>query len=382
MSEARLVPERESIASIRAVLEQNGFDLAHEILRPDYLISPFPNLQTFLPQLERIDPVVRVLMRLYSVGEAIEPEIVESIFGREFLESNLATGLLVFDSSGTTVSTAGLQLVSRLGQYFVVSTSRAYPGFDPAAADVYLGPESYTLANYLQRRAGSLPSSGRALDLCTGAGIAAQSLAAVRRGVVWTGVDVSHQAVEAAAFNAALNETQDRYSAIQGDLYEPVRGGRFGLIVANPPFIPVPSALDFPIYGDGGEDGLSVLGRIIAGLPEYLAPSGRAIVYAEGLGDERGPWVLDQLEAASGAGLTIGITVLSTMSVEQALFTIGRMLSVQTPSRLDELRAWQELFAGNGATRYSKFIIDARVGTPAVVLRSIGALSTGSSGTA
>ena len=222
MTGPRLFPERESVALIRSALEHNGFDLAHEVLRPDYLISPFPNLETFVPLLNQLEPVQRMLMRLYTLGEAFEPETIEAVLGRDLLEANLATGLLVFDETGARVSTAGLQLVSRLGQYFVVSTSRAYPGFDPDIADIYLGPESYTIANYLQRRAGSLPSSGKALDLCTGSGIAAQSLAAIRRGVVWTGVDLSEQAIEAATFNAFLNETRDRYTAISGDLYEPV----------------------------------------------------------------------------------------------------------------------------------------------------------------
>jgi len=40
----------------------------------------------------------------------------------------------------------------------------------------------------------------------------------------------------------------------------------------------------------------------------------------------------------------------------------------------DELGAWQELFARLGATLYHKYIIEARVGDPGVVLRSIGAL--------
>ncbi len=374
MTGPRLYTERESVALIRSALEQHGFDLAHEVLRPDYLISPFPNLETFLPLLNQLDPVVRLLIRLYTLGETIEPETVEAVLGRNFLEANLATGLLAFDDASSHVSTAGLQIVSRLGQYFVVSASRAYPGFDPDIADIYLGPESYTFANYLQRRASSLPSSGKALDLGTGSGIAAQSLSALRRGVVWTGIDLSEQAVEAATFNACLNETHDRFAAIGGNLYQPVADQRFGLIVANPPFIPVPTSLDFPVYGDGGDDGLSMLRPLLAELPEHLTTSGRAVMYAEGLGDGRGPLVLDLLDEVSQAGLAVGMTILSTFSAEHALVTIGRMLARQSPSRIDQLGAWQALFARQGATRYYKFIIEALAGPPGVVLRSIGSL--------
>ena len=132
MTVPRLFPERESVALIRSALEQNGFDLAHEVLRPDYLTSPFPNLETFVPLLNQLDPALRMLMRLYTIGEAFEPETVEAVLGRDLLEASLATGLLVFDDPSARVSTAGLQLVSRLGQYFVVSdkpgVSRLRPG--------------------------------------------------------------------------------------------------------------------------------------------------------------------------------------------------------------------------------------------------------------
>lgn len=369
----RLFPDRESVATIRSVLDQHGFDLAHEMLRPDYLTSPFPNLETFLPRLNRLDPTLLLLLQLFTLGESISAETVQELLGIDLLEAGLATGLLVLDVDGLRVSTGGIQVVSRLGQYFAVSTNRAYPAFDPSFADVYLGPESYTLANYLQRRGGRLPSSGRALDLCAGSGIAGQSIAAIRRGMLWTGIDLSPQAVETAAFNAALNEVADRYTPVAGNLYEPVTRTHFQLIVANPPFIPVPASIDFPVYGDGGEDGLSLLTPMLTGLHAHLAPSGRAIIYAEGLGNERGPFVLDLLERVAANGLTIGMTLLSTMTSEQTLFSIGRMLAAQVPPRVDQLAEWHALFERLAVTRYDKYVLEARVGEPSVILRSLDA---------
>jgi hypothetical protein len=371
MASVRLFPDRASIAIVRSVLEQHGFDLAHETLRPDYLTSPFPNRETFLSRLHRLDPPLLLLLQLFSLGESISAETVQELLGVDLLEAGLATGLLMLDLDEHRVSTGGIQIVSRLGQYFAISTSRAYPAFDSTFADVYLGPESYTLANYLQRRAGNLPSSGRALDLCAGSGIAGQSIAAIRRGMLWTGVELSPQAVDAATFNAALNEVADRYTPVVGNLYEPVIGTHFQLIVANPPFIPVPADIDFPVYGDGGEDGLSVLTPMLTGLKTHLAPSGRAILYAEGLGNERGPFVLDLLERVAASGLTIGMTILSTMTSEQTLFSIGRMLAVQNPPRIDQLAEWHALFARLGATRYDKYILEIRVGEPSVIVRSL-----------
>lgn len=367
----RLFPEKESVITIRSAFDQHGFDLAHEMLRADYLVSPFPNRETLLPRIERLEPALQALLLLFTFGEALSPDSIQKLLGIEFFASAISTGLLIPNEDGSFVSTKGLQIVSRLGQYFVVSTSRGYPSFDPDNADIYLGPESYTLANYLQRRASSLPSSGRGLDLCTGSGIAAQSIAAIRRGILWTGVDLSPRAVEAATYDALLNEVADRYTPVVGDLYEPVAGQYFQAIIANPPFVPVPSTVDFPVYGDGGEDGLTVLRPMLAGLRAHLAPSGRAIIYAEGTGNERGPFVLDLLEQTATSGLTIGLTLLSTMTTEQTLFSVGRMLAAQHPPRIDELAKWHTLFETMGVTRYDKFIIEARVGDSAVVVRSL-----------
>ena len=87
-----------------------------------------------------------------------------------------------------------------------------------------------------------------------------------------------------ANLNAVLNGLQRRYLAQEGDLFATVAARKFDLVTANPPFIPVPEGLPFPVYGAGGEDGRLVLGPLLRQLPRYLAPSGQAVIYGEGLG--------------------------------------------------------------------------------------------------
>jgi SAM-dependent methyltransferase len=368
---SRLHPDAESAQIIRAALDLTGFDLAQEALRQDYLASPYPHYEQFDERLGRVEPALAVALRLLALGQPLPLEVVERALSRDFVEATLALGLLEVDEVTGSVSTAGLVVTSRLGQYFVVSANPYYPHIDPRVADVYLGPESMTLVDHLQRQAGSVASVGRALDLCCGSGIAGQSLAAIRRGLEWTAVDISPLAVDAATINADLNDVSPRYRAVQGDLYEPLGGERFALIVANPPFIPVPEGAAFPVYGDGGEDGLDVLRPMIERLARHLRPSGRAIIYAEGIGNERGPFLLDLLERAAEENLAIGVTILSTMTTEQMLFTLGRMLSMQRPSRLEDLRLWQESLARQGVTRYDKMLIEARPGESGLIIRSI-----------
>lgn len=367
----RLYPDAGSLTVLRSTFEQIGFDLAHEALRPDYLTSPFADFEAFSSSVARLDPALRLALQLFSLGESAPSAGVASALGQDFLEAALASGLLLLDETGDHVSTDGLLVSSRLGLYFVVSTNPYYPSFNPNLAEIYLGPESLTLVNHLQRRASALASSGHALDLCAGSGIAGQSVGSIRRGLEWVAVDLSEQAVEAATFNAMLNGLQGRYSVRTGDLYTPVSGRRFALIVANPPFIPVPTGVSFPGYGAGGDDGLAVVRPLLQGIAGRLTDQGRAVIYLEGIGDAHGPFVLNELEELSAKGYTAGVTLLSTMSSEQALFSMGRLLAAQRPSRLSELVAWQSSFAAQNVTRYDKMLVEVRPGSPGVVIRSV-----------
>jgi methylase of polypeptide subunit release factors len=128
----------------------------------------------------------------------------------------------------------------------------------------------------------------RVLDLCCGCGI--QGIFAAKQSSSWNNprvqtelvaMDINERAVRFAMGNACLNglfasDTPSVYSAIEADLYEPVRGstssrqiGRFDCILCNPPFVAVPIANDMTgiapaLYAvGGGRDGMNVLRRIL-----------------------------------------------------------------------------------------------------------------------
>ena len=72
------------------------------------------------------------------------------------------------------------------------------------------------------------------LDMGTGSGIAA--IAVARRGARVVAVDISAEAVRCARINVLLNRVDDRVEVRRGDLFEPVHGERFDLVLFNPPF--------------------------------------------------------------------------------------------------------------------------------------------------
>jgi release factor glutamine methyltransferase len=117
----------------------------------------------------------------------------------------------------------------------------------------------------------------RILELCAGPAAAGVAAARHHTGHLTT-VDVSRRAVLNARLNAALYGVSARCR--RGDLLAPVRGERFDLILANPPYLPGPTQ---PPRGaarawNAGRDGRAVLDRICAEAPSFLTPRGVLLV--------------------------------------------------------------------------------------------------------
>lgn len=139
------------------------------------------------------------------------------------------------------------------------------------------------------------------LELGTGSGAIAVSAAkgGARRVTV---VDVSRRALATAWLNARLHGV--RVVPRHGDLFEPVQGERFDLVVSNPPYLPG-SAI--PVRGaarawEGGPDGRSILERICADVPRYLNPGGTVLLVHSSVNG-----VSRTLDALEEAGLRAGV---------------------------------------------------------------------------
>ncbi len=119
------------------------------------------------------------------------------------------------------------------------------------------------------------------LDLCTGSGCVLVSIMRMCRDLKGMGVDISAEALEVAKRNARKHLIHPRLK--QGDLFEPVLGEQFDMIVSNPPYIPT-NIIDglmpeVSVYEprralDGGGDGLDFYRRIASEAPEHLFDEG------------------------------------------------------------------------------------------------------------
>ena len=77
----------------------------------------------------------------------------------------------------------------------------------------------------------------RALDLCTGSGCLAVLLAGTFPAARIDAVDISRPALAVARRNVAAYRLQRRVRVLQSDLFSALRGERYDLIVANPPYV-------------------------------------------------------------------------------------------------------------------------------------------------
>lgn len=127
----------------------------------------------------------------------------------------------------------------------------------------------------------------RVLDLCTGTGCIALSIASERPGTYVAATDLSARATSLAERNRDALGLTDAVDIYECDLAAAVPDelmGTFAVLVSNPPYIPT-AVLEHEVPAevkdheprlalDGGADGLDIFRRILALAPQVLAPTG------------------------------------------------------------------------------------------------------------
>ncbi len=158
--------------------------------------------------------------------------------------------------------------------------------FEVSPAVLVPRPDTETLVELALRAVKGIPAPA-ILDLGTGSGCIAVSLAHQCKGAAVTASDVSPDALEVARRNAARHGVGDRVTFLTGDLFAPVPPGPFDLIVSNPPYIAHAefAGLSADVRDhepraalDGGPDGLAFYRRIAAEAGNFVKPGGSVMV--------------------------------------------------------------------------------------------------------
>ncbi len=120
------------------------------------------------------------------------------------------------------------------------------------------------------------------LDLCTGSGCLAILAAHVFPFADIDAVDLSKDALEVAKINVKKHGCEERVTLHRGDLFKPLKGRTYDLIITNPPYVhselmkalPPEHRAEPEMALASGEDGLDIVRRILAEAPDYMSEDG------------------------------------------------------------------------------------------------------------
>ena len=142
-------------------------------------------------------------------------------------------------------------------------------------------PDTEILVEEVIEKAQNIPNPV-ILDLCTGSGAIAVSIAKYIKNSKIYAVDISPKVIEIAKKNAELNGVKNNIEFIQSDLFTKIKNQKFDIIVSNPPYIEtkVIKTLSKEVQNepkialDGGEDGLDFYRKISQNAYKYLNRKG------------------------------------------------------------------------------------------------------------
>lgn len=157
------------------------------------------------------------------------------------------------------------------------------------------------------------------LELCTGSGCLAIMLADAFPNAQIDAVDLSTDALEVAKKNVSDYQLLDRVALYHSDLYDKLPTKKYDLIVTNPPYVNSASMAKLPaeykaepqLALAGGDDGMDLVRRIVAGAKERLTTSGVLVVE---IGNE--------FMNAEAAFADLELTWLSTSAGDEAVFLV------------------------------------------------------------
>ena len=228
---------------------------------------------------EPVDSPLAALVRLFLDARALPHDIIDAQLGanaRPLLED---LGLLQVDPTRAAFGVSTVLLYPIEGLWIVSDRPRPPeqasldPSTQPLGGQTHFADAVFPALTPSGRIfLGTIPRGreGRYLELCAGSGIGALVGADSGADETWA-VDITQRSTDFAHFNALLNGL-DRVTALQGDLWDPVKGQRFDTIAAHPPYVPAPEPE--LIFRDGGEDGEQITRAILMGVHEHLAPGG------------------------------------------------------------------------------------------------------------
>lgn len=345
----------ELLADLRAALERAGYTAAGltDLLGGG---KPFARDLAEIPYHRRLLPdgtALKTIVELFLFGLAVPAEDVSAALAPLTPDRLEAAGLV-------SLANGDLQALVDLvpfGQFLLASDH--YEGeSSPSRYDHVAGvsPPARVLADLVVRR-----EVESALDLGTGSGILAVLLARHAKRVVAT--DLNPRAVAFADFNVALNGLEG-IETRQGDLFEPVEGETFDVIVSNPPFVISPDESSGQLFRDSGMRGDRFCEALVRRLPEFLNDGGLAHVLVSWTHGEDEDWSGPLRAWVAGSGCDALLVHLNSYTPLKHAAEWNRGLRWDAEAYTEALDRWLEYYREHGieAVAWGTVVLRKRAG--------------------
>jgi hypothetical protein len=240
-----------------------------------------------------------------------------------------------------------------------------------ADPDVYFGDDSHALASAITALEFHPDEIETGLDLCAGSGIQGMLLAKICKRVFI--VEINPNAAAVAQINLGLNGLDGRVQLFTGscdDFFNCHANDKFGVVTFNPPLLPIPKTVRFPLVGDGGESGMVLTESILQRLEQ-----GRRVTHAllcTGACIFRGGHTLPiELEQNSGGFGSLNFLLTSTRPlgvnspVTKSFIRTVFLARAARKIQVDPLEGFADMldmnsFYGDDSSEFATFLLIAR----------------------
>ncbi len=289
-----------------------------------------------------------VLVRLFLIGVPVPAEVCRRTLGADWVDELRWAGLVA--EQGDEIA-GTVQLLPFEGFYLASDVPRRVEAGLPADFVMGIGSSSLTLANFTIRR-----PVGQTLDLGTGCGF--QALLATRHSQHVVATDRNPRAVRLAACNARLSGCGN-VECLEGDLFDPVRGRKFDLVVTNPPFVISPESRY--IYRDSGLGGDAITETIVRHVGPLLAEGGFCQILCNWAHFRGEDWRQRLARWVEGTGCDAWVLRSDTLEAGAYAAKWIRHTERDAPERFaDRFRQWTEYYARTGIEAISGGLITLR----------------------
>jgi SAM-dependent methyltransferase len=284
----------EDLARLRDVIAGHGFlgGEARKALGAE--IGPAhvrKDLPLYLRRLAAPTPL-NTLIKLFSLDRVVSETDARGALAPLSLDGVIAAGLLGRQEGGVSAR-VGLSTHGDL----LLTHDRTDEATGQMSPDHVLGTNApAVMLDHLTVRR----EVRSALDLGCGGGV--QSLLVARHAERVTAVDKNPRALPFARFNARMNKVAN-VEWLEGDLFAPVAGRRFDLVVCNPPYVISPDSRY--IFMDSGRPADAICEEVVRSAPRYLQDGGFATILCNWALRKGEPWAAPLERWTEGSGCDV-----------------------------------------------------------------------------